>query len=95
MSSKDLHSEIKKLATVTTKILLMKTEEARRTPSGKTQVRVYRAKHVDNPRPESEAKIGVLVDAQKLLNDLRTNPGVEPALGIPPGPNSGLSVQLF
>jgi len=61
---------------------------------GKTQVRVYRAKHVDNPRPESEAKIGVLVNAQKLLNDLRTNPGVEPALGIPPGPNSGLSVQL-
>jgi hypothetical protein len=62
---------------------------------GKTQVRVYRAKHVDNPRPESEAKIGVLVDSQKLLNDLRTNPGVEPALGIPPGPNSGLSVQLL
>ncbi len=62
---------------------------------GKTQVRVYRAKHVDNPRPESEAKIGVLVDAQKLLNDLRANPGVEPALGIPPGPNSGLSVQLL
>jgi hypothetical protein len=62
---------------------------------GKTQVRVYRAKYVDTPRPESEVKIGALVDAQKLLEDLRTNPGVEPALGIPPGPNSGLSVQLL
>jgi len=61
---------------------------------GKTEVRVYRAKHVDKPRPESEAKIGAFVDAKKLLDDLRINTGVEPALGIPPGPNSGLSVQL-
>jgi hypothetical protein len=61
---------------------------------GKTHVRVYRAKHVDNPRPESQAKIGALAEAEKLLSDLRANPGVEPALGIPPGPNSGLSIQL-
>jgi hypothetical protein len=61
---------------------------------GKHSVRVYRAKHVDNPRPESEAKIGTMVDAKKLLEDLRTSQGVEPALSIPPGPNSGLTVQL-
>ncbi len=55
---------------------------------------VYRAKHVDNPRPESEAKRGARINAQELLNDLRTHQGVEPALGLPPGPNSGLSVML-
>ena len=32
------------------------------------------------------------VDA--LLRDLRSHPGVETSLGLPPGPNSGLSVQL-
>ena len=46
---------------------------------------------VENPRPESQAKVGALFDAKQLLNDLRTSQGVEPALGIPPGPNSGLS----
>lgn len=55
---------------------------------------VYRAKEVNHPRLESEDKIGRLVAADSLLNDLRTNPGVELALGLPPGPNSGLSVRL-
>lgn len=55
---------------------------------------VYRAKDVTNPRPESEAKVGQSIDATMLLADLRTNIGIEPALGIPPGPNSGLSVRL-
>lgn len=61
---------------------------------GVTHVRVYRAKAVAVPRPASEAMIGQLVDAQALLNDLRQSSGVEPALGLPPGPNSGLSVEL-
>lgn len=61
---------------------------------GKATVRVYRAKQVENPRSESQAKVGAMVDAKQLFNDLRKSPGVEPALGIPPGPNSGLSVQL-
>ncbi len=67
---------------------------ARALEEGKQQVRVYRAKLVSNPRSESQAKVGTLVDAHNLLNDLRTSQGVEPSLGIPPGPNSGLSVQL-
>jgi len=61
---------------------------------GRGYLEVYRAKQVSNPRPESERKIGKKVDPHKLLHDLRTSPGVEPALGIPPGPNSGLSVRI-
>jgi hypothetical protein len=63
--------------------------------SGDQYVEVYRAKDVEKARPESQAKIGARVDAQELLNDLRTHQGVEPALGLPPGPNSGLSVSLL
>ena len=62
--------------------------------SGSGSVTVYRAKQVERARSESERKIGMQVDAQQLLNDLRTHPGVDTALGLPPGPNSGLSVYL-
>lgn len=61
---------------------------------GLNTVIVYRAKAVARPRPESEAILGRSVDAVALLTDLRAAQGVEPALGIPPGPNSGLSVRL-
>jgi hypothetical protein len=54
---------------------------------------VYRGKDVQNPRPESQALIGRRLPAQSLLDDLRTAQGVEPALGLPPGPNSGLTVR--
>jgi hypothetical protein len=58
------------------------------------QVEVYRGKFVENPRPESELKIGAKIDTKKLLDDLRSAQGVEPCLGIPPGPNSGLTIRL-
>lgn len=57
-------------------------------------LQVYRAKAVANPRPESEAKLGQLVDPAAVLADLRSAQGVEPALGLPPGPNSGLSLRM-
>lgn len=55
---------------------------------------VYRGKEVRQPRAESEAMIGKKINAKALLDDLRRSHGVEPALGLPPGPNSGLTVCL-
>lgn len=55
---------------------------------------IYRAKSVSNPSPESEAKIGTTISPQALLNDLRSNIGIETAFGVPRGPNSGLSAKL-
>jgi hypothetical protein len=61
--------------------------------SGQT-LSIYRARHSENPRPESEMMIGKQISADKLLNDLRNSIGVDTALGLPAGPNSGLSVKL-
>lgn len=61
---------------------------------GISEVVVYRAKRVQHARSESERKIGQLVSAEPLLRDLREHPGADTALGLPPGPNSGLSIQL-
>jgi hypothetical protein len=58
------------------------------------EVVVYRAKEVTKPRLESEALIGARLNVRSLLQDIRTHPGVDTALRLPPGPNSGLSVQL-
>ena len=60
---------------------------------GGTEVEVYRGKDVSHPRPESQAMIGKRLPASQLLQDLRISPGVEPALGLPSGPNSGLTVR--
>ena len=62
--------------------------------NGVAELEVYRAKQVEHPRPESEAKIGTHADPRAILEDLRKSPGVEPALGLPPGPNSGLTLRL-
>ena len=56
---------------------------------------IYRAKPAKNPRPESVARVETSISPQDLLDDLRAHPGDEPpALGVPSGPNSGLSVRL-
>lgn len=55
---------------------------------------VYRARHSNNPRTESEKIIGKEFDPQQILNDLRNNIGVDTAFGLPPGPNSGVSAKM-
>jgi len=54
----------------------------------------YRAKAVENARSASEALIGKQFDPAKVLDDLRTSQGVDTALGLPPGPNSGMCLRL-
>lgn len=66
---------------------------ARAISEGKKEVEVYRAKQVENPRPESQNMIGKKLDPAILLKDLRINIGLEPALGLPKV-NSGLSLKL-
>lgn len=62
--------------------------------NGLSHLIIYRAKETSNPRPESEAKIGAKIDPKILLEDLRIHLGVDTALGLPAGPNSGLSAKL-
>lgn len=59
-----------------------------------TDLEIYRARPSAKPDPQSEGRIGQTPDAAALLTDLRTNVGVATALGLPPHPNSGLSVRL-
>jgi hypothetical protein len=62
---------------------------------GVQELVVYRAKPVQKPRPESEARVETALSPQELLEDLRSHLGDErPKLGVPSGPNSGLSVRL-
>ena len=61
---------------------------------GISELEVYRAKEVMEPRPSSEEKIGTRVSPDAILDDLRGTQGVEPALGMPPGPNSGLMLKI-
>jgi hypothetical protein len=58
------------------------------------QLEVYRAKKATRPRPESEAMVGQSVPVVVVLDYLRRSQGVEPAVGLAPGPNSGLSLRL-
>jgi hypothetical protein len=58
------------------------------------RLEVYRAKQVGQPRPESVQKIGLLLEPGTILIDLRVSQGVEPALGIPSGPGSGITLRI-
>lgn len=64
--------------------------------SGATGLIVYRGKAVTNPRPESEAKIGSTVQIDLALSELRKNDfiSIGDALGVPGGPNSGITCKL-
>ncbi|RYZ34270.1 MAG: hypothetical protein EOO71_39575 [Myxococcaceae bacterium] len=55
------------------------------------EVVIYRAKPVEDPRLESQAKIGRAVAPDRLLKNMRANIGNDADLGAP---NSGLSVYL-
>jgi hypothetical protein len=55
---------------------------------------IYRARHSDKPRPDSEALIGKQIDPAETLADLRSSQGQAAKLGFPPGPNSGLTARL-
>ena len=62
---------------------------------GISELVIYRAKPARNPRPESEARVETSLSPQEILEDLRSHPGDEPPrLGVPSGPNSGLSGRL-
>jgi hypothetical protein len=71
--------------------LYVRAQCLRALAEGRDSVEVFRAKAVADPRPESEARIGHRTDAGALLDDLRRHVGVDTALGVPGGPNSGLS----
>lgn len=55
---------------------------------------VYRAKPVRTPRPQSEEVVETTIEPGKLLTDLRQHPGEATELGVPGGPNSGISIRL-
>ncbi len=57
-------------------------------------ITVYRARESANPRSTSIELENTTFSAKDLLNDLRVNIGVDTAFGLPPGPNSGMSVKL-
>jgi hypothetical protein len=64
--------------------------------NGIERLQVFRAKAVAHPRPESEAKIGLSVLPEVVLIDVRKSQefGVDTALGIPPGPGSGITLRI-
>ncbi|MBS1673514.1 MAG: hypothetical protein JSS74_06075 [Actinobacteria bacterium] len=66
---------------------------ARAIADGRSHVTIYRARESGWHRPESDAQIGLSVDAQNLLVDARANSLTPEAISLP-DVNSGLSVHL-
>jgi hypothetical protein len=58
-----------------------------------SRLEVYRARASAQPRRDSEMKLGLLVEPEVILIDLRKTHGTEPTFGLPPGPNTGLSLR--
>ncbi|MFA6266277.1 MAG: hypothetical protein WC670_11265 [Pseudolabrys sp.] len=58
------------------------------------RLEIYRAKAAMQPRPESQEKIGTLIDPLTVLTDLRASVGSATALGIPAGPGTGLTLRI-
>ncbi|WP_400159842.1 hypothetical protein [Arthrobacter sp. BPSS-3] len=58
------------------------------------EVEIYRGRESASPRAESQELVGNRLAGADLLNDLRSNVGVDSALKLPPGPNSGLTGKL-
>lgn len=56
-------------------------------------IRVYRARQSKIPRPESEARLGRILDAATVLKDLRDHLATDVEFG-PNEINSGLSLEL-
>jgi len=56
-------------------------------------IRIYRARQSSRPRPESEAKVGRILDAAVVLKDLRNHLATDVEFGLPEI-NSGLSLEL-
>jgi hypothetical protein len=61
---------------------------------GQNEVRIYRARSSQSPRPESLVLVGQHRNAHDILEDIRSHSSIDPALKLPLGPNSGLSVEL-
>jgi len=55
---------------------------------------IYRAKPATPARANSDALVGVRIDAASLLEDLRAPPDLRRPSGLPPYRDSGLSVGL-
>ena len=58
------------------------------------KLEVYRAKDGEAVRPEWMERIGLLMEPETFLIDVRLSIGIEPALGIPQGPSSGLTLRI-
>lgn len=58
------------------------------------RIEIYRGRASVNPRSSSTAAEGNVLDPSELLVELRSNVRVDVALGLPPGPNSGLTGRL-
>jgi hypothetical protein len=58
------------------------------------KVEIYRGRISGNPRTESEYLIGQVLEPAQLVRGLRSSVGGDTALGLPPGPNSGLTAKL-